>query len=310
MPHTAPPARRIAALLLLALVALAASATSSATSSAGDPNLTAIALAVTDFAPGAKVTKQRFTAPSKPATSTYTRVFRPGTKIGTKQFLLFESEVSLYADADAAAATVTEGFTELRSAKVRNAFAQQLGKTFAKSSRQKLKRATASQATTFGAGQSSLHIAVTIALKNGVTVSFHFIEVQTDRTAALMLFMPMPGITLGRAELAQLGQAQDKHFRDAFTVTNAAAPAIAGTATQTQVLTVSNGDWAGSPSSYAYQWSRCDAAGATCVDIAGATTSTYTVAPEDVGSTLRASVTAQNSLTSLPATSAVTTVVT
>ena len=47
-------------------------------------------------------------------------------------------------------------------------------------------------------------------------------------------------------------------------------------------------------STYAYQWQRCDADGANCVDIAGATDDTYTPTAADVGHTLRAEVTATN----------------
>ena len=41
-----------------------------------------------------------------------------------------------------------------------------------------------------------------------------------------------------------------------------------------QTLTVSNGSWTGSPSSFAYQWQDCDSAGNTCTTITGATSST------------------------------------
>jgi hypothetical protein len=37
-----------------------------------------------------------------------------------------------------------------------------------------------------------------------------------------------------------------------------------------------------------FQWERCDAAGANCVDIAGATAASYLIVPADVGATLRA----------------------
>src|SRR5207253_3149270 len=86
---------------------------------------------------------------------------------------------------------------------------------------------------------------------------------------------------------------------------------ISGTAQQGQTLTASNGSWTNSPSSYAYQWQRCDSAGANCTAIAGATAQTYTVAAADVGFTLRVAVTASNAGgSSSPATSAQTAVVT
>ncbi len=310
MTHTSTPARRVTALLLcLTLLALAMAAASSAKSSAGEPNLAAMALTATDLAPGTKVAKQHFVAPMKPAMSTYSRVFKPGTRLGTKQMLLLESDVSLFADAESASGIVKETMTELRSPSLRRSFGQDFAKAFVKASHLKLKRAMTSAPSSFGAGQSSFHVAVTMILSNGVVLTFHFAGIQTDRAMVLLLFMPMPLVKLSLADLARLGQAQDKHLRDAFTIAGVAAPTITGTAMQAQALTVSDGVWSGAPSSYAYQWSRCDAAGTTCADIPGATTSTYTVAPEDAGATLHASVTAQNSLTTLPATSAATAVV-
>ncbi|HEX8066223.1 MAG TPA: hypothetical protein VF520_06835 [Thermoleophilaceae bacterium] len=86
---------------------------------------------------------------------------------------------------------------------------------------------------------------------------------------------------------------------------NTALPTIGGTATDGQTLTSTTGTWTGTPTiSYARQWRRCDAAGASCSNIAGATGTTYTATSADVGSTLRVVVTATNSAGSASATSA------
>jgi hypothetical protein len=61
------------------------------------------------------------------------------------------------------------------------------------------------------------------------------------------------------------------------------------------VLTVSNGTWANSPTSFAYQWTR------NGTNIAGATTSTYTIQAIDAGTNIAATVTATNSIGSTPA---------
>jgi hypothetical protein len=77
--------------------------------------------------------------------------------------------------------------------------------------------------------------------------------------------------------------------------TNTARPSISGTAQDGQTLTADPGTWTGTaPISYAYQWRRCDSAGGSCTDVAGATGSTYLLGPADVGSTIRVAVTASN----------------
>jgi thermitase len=90
---------------------------------------------------------------------------------------------------------------------------------------------------------------------------------------------------------------------------NTSSPSISGNGTIGQTLQASTGAWTNSPTGYAYQWQRCDANGANCAAISGATLSTYLVASADVGSTLRVQVTASNSAGSATATSAQTAVV-
>jgi hypothetical protein len=64
-------------------------------------------------------------------------------------------------------------------------------------------------------------------------------------------------------------------------------------------LTVDNGTWTGTPAiGFAYQWRRCDALGASCADVAGATGPTYGLQPADVDHTLRVRVTARNATSS------------
>src|SRR4051812_9351048 len=71
-------------------------------------------------------------------------------------------------------------------------------------------------------------------------------------------------------------------------------PTIEGAAQEGQTLTVDNGSWSGTPTSYAYAWAQCDANGGSCSAISGATAATYKPATTDVGHTLRATVTATN----------------
>jgi hypothetical protein len=87
------------------------------------------------------------------------------------------------------------------------------------------------------------------------------------------------------------------------------APAISGTDQQNDKLSASEGTWTNSPTSYAYQWSRCDPIKGTCAQISGATSSTWVLGSSDVGSTLEVTVTASNATGGTPATSAQTPVV-
>lgn len=75
------------------------------------------------------------------------------------------------------------------------------------------------------------------------------------------------------------------------------SPAITGTPEVGETLTVSNGTWTGSPTSYAYVWTR------NGIVIAGANAATYVLAPADEGATIRARVTAVNAAGSFTASS-------
>jgi hypothetical protein len=88
-------------------------------------------------------------------------------------------------------------------------------------------------------------------------------------------------------------------------------PAVTGTAQSGELLAATPGQWSGTePLASTYAWRRCDALGANCAEIAGATTSTYALSAADVGSTLLAAVTTSNPDGSATAVSAATAVVT
>jgi len=75
---------------------------------------------------------------------------------------------------------------------------------------------------------------------------------------------------------------------------NVDAPTLDGTAQVGQIVAVNVGSWSALPMSYAYQWQLCDGAG--CSDIADATHATYTPSAANVGSAVRAVVTATNAV--------------
>jgi chitodextrinase len=91
---------------------------------------------------------------------------------------------------------------------------------------------------------------------------------------------------------------------------NIALPIVSGTASVGSSLSTGDGLWTGiAPISLAYQWESCDATGAGCSPIGGATSATYRPVGPDQGHALRAVVTASNGGGSASATSAPTAVV-
>jgi hypothetical protein len=91
--------------------------------------------------------------------------------------------------------------------------------------------------------------------------------------------------------------------------TTTAAPSISGSLQVGSALTASQGSWDGSPTGFAFAWSRCDANGDSCATIDGAASDTYTLSQADAGAALRVSVTATNAGGSTQFTSAPTAVV-
>jgi len=78
---------------------------------------------------------------------------------------------------------------------------------------------------------------------------------------------------------------------------NTKQPNPHGTAKDGNTVSVDNGDWSGTqPITFTYQWQLCNPKTGSCTNIPGATGSHLNVLVADVGSILRASITATNSV--------------
>ncbi|MGZ8782078.1 MAG: hypothetical protein ACXWZB_01125 [Gaiellaceae bacterium] len=75
---------------------------------------------------------------------------------------------------------------------------------------------------------------------------------------------------------------------------NTTPPTITGTPRVGETLTAQNGTWANNPTAFRYQWQRCSASGAACIEVPGAVEKTYLVTHAENGRTLRAVVIASN----------------
>jgi hypothetical protein len=91
-----------------------------------------------------------------------------------------------------------------------------------------------------------------------------------------------------------VSSAMTEQIRQAQTPASARLPAISGTAREGETLTADRGEWSNNPTSFAYQWQRCNADGASCSSIAGETSNARVLTGSDVGHRLRVVVTASN----------------
>jgi hypothetical protein len=96
---------------------------------------------------------------------------------------------------------------------------------------------------------------------------------------------------------------------NAAPLTNTARPTITGDPRVGQELTANEGTWTGNPTSFAFQWQRCDVDSLTCADVIGATGRAYGVRLADLGFRLRVVATARKDGRSGTATSNVTGIV-
>lgn len=143
-----------------------------------------------------------------------------------------------------------------------------------------------------------------------MTHAAHTVRAQPRKTVGMMLLAAL--VVLATAAVIGYLPSPVTAAQAQYGPTNTAAPTISDTTPQSgQTLTAANGTWTGdAPITFTYQWQRCNASGASCVAIAGATAQTYTVQAADVGSTLRVVVTGRNAVGTSAATSAATAVVT
>jgi hypothetical protein len=96
---------------------------------------------------------------------------------------------------------------------------------------------------------------------------------------------------------------------NAAPLTNTARPTISGQARVGQELTANEGTWTGNPTTFSFQWQRCNIDAVTCLDVTGATGRTYGVRIADLGFRLRVQVVARKDERSGTATSLPTAVV-
>ena len=277
--------RTIAALLVLAAAAaLAATAGFAAVSASPDP--AQMALLAGDI-PNSKVAGRRI-KPEAGYVAAYEREFELSKPYGSSKVLYINSEVSLAAAAKTTIADIAGlrrflGSTQGRQL-LTSSIAGEVGTTV------KAKDVTIGKLRTPPIGDEGVLVSVTVRTKSGPV----YAAISWFRVDRALSFLVVIGLRpVGPVAVGKLGGMIVAHVGQQFTPVSTVPPTIAGTPVQGQTLTASTGTFSMTPA-FTYAWQRCDAAGAACTDIVGATAPTYLVATEDVATTLRVSVTATN----------------
>jgi hypothetical protein len=271
-----------------------------AAASAASPDVSAMNLQAVDV-PGAKLVNQRVVK-EKGYIAAYERTFAftaPGRGAG---LVLLDAETQLGSTASVAASDVATAEKPFRSIAGR----KRLAATIAKSEKVKLKAVTVGALRRVAGYDQGFELPISFPAK-GQRAYENLIVLRLDRVFVFIFEVGLRPISV--ATSAKYATAIAGHIGTELAPIDVAPPTVTGTAVQGQTLTAAPGTWSAPEATFAYQWQHCDAAGATCTDIAGATAQTYAVTPADVGSTLLVVVKATNRFGSPTAPSVATAVV-
>jgi hypothetical protein len=278
-----------------------------AASSAPRPVLSAMALQASDLPDGAQVTDQGYQRGSG-YSAYYQRVFvLTGGRIGRSTPLVVESSVALASNASRASHDLTAARHALRTKAGRASVVRGIAEAAGVSP----EAVRPGPVRAVAAGNEAFAWRFTVP---GPLGRFDGVlgVVVVDRVLASVIVVSAPHHRALVSDVATLMVATAGHAHDGLLPRSTAPPAVAGGAQAGQTLTATPGAWspATPPSAFAYQWERCDATGAACSPIPGATAQTYAVDAADTGATLRVSVTASDAVGATTAVSPVTAPVT
>jgi hypothetical protein len=284
-----------ALLVVVAALALTASA------SAASPDVAAMNLQPADV-PGAKVVNQH-AVKQQGYLAAHFRSFVFAAPAGSAHLVGIESETALAANASKASSDASAAERAFRSKAGRAAFVAVVAKQF----KVKVKAVSLGQPHKVAGFDQGFEVATSVGFKAG-RIYENLVVVRLDRV--LVQILEGAQRPIGVATTAKYTTAIAGHIGTELAPATGTPPTIAGSAQQGQTLTASPGTWTAPDATFGYQWQHCDATGAACVDVSGATAATYAVTETDVGTTLRVVVTATNRFGSAPATSAQTGAVT
>jgi len=284
-----------------ALIALVAGLAFAAGASAVSPDVAKMNLQAADV-PGAKVANERAVT-IKGYTAAHFRSFLFSAPNKGAHLVGLESVVSIGAGPATATKDVSDTEKFFRSSASRKAF---IART-AQVAHVKPKAVSLGRPHRVPGYDQGFEVAASVGLKGG-RIYENVVFVRLDRVFVQMIeegTRPIAPVVTGR-----YAGAIARHIATELSPVDLSVPTVTGTAQQGQTLSATAGVWTAPDATFTYQWQDCDAAGANCVDVAGATSQSYAVAATDVGKTLHVVVRAANRFGTASAPSAASAVVT
>lgn len=276
---------RTARTAVLALVAVLLSAAAATAAQRTSPDITQTTLQPADL-PGAALASHGVVK-AKGYVSGYQRTYQLNTPQGPAGIVYLQSTGQL-------AVTIAKAKTEVQLDE--GALRTKLGRKaiIAEIARSLNVKATAVKVGTVRKpkfGDNAFELPLSILIK-GHRVYEDLLYLQLDRVVATLVLAGIHPVSSSAA--GKYTTIVSSHITTVLTPVSTAPPTVAGTAVQGQTLTAAPGTWSNDDVAFTYQWQHCDATGANCVDVTGATATTYAVTAADVGFTLRVVATAKN----------------
>jgi hypothetical protein len=282
------------------VIALTATLVLVSTATAASPDVSAMNLQAADV-PGAKIANEG-AVKEKGYVAAYIRSFEFSVAKSGSRLVGIEAETRLASSSSTPTSDVAKIEKQFRTGASRKRLIAQV----AKAAQVKPKAVVIGALRRVPVFDQGFEVPVSLPV-NGRRIYENFVYIRLDRVEVIMVEVGLRPI---KAPItAKYTSAIAGHIGDELAPVAVSPPTVTGTAVQGQTLTASPGAWSAPDATFTYQWQHCDAAGATCADVAGATGPTYAVTAADVGATLVVVVKATNRFGSPTAPSVATAVV-
>jgi hypothetical protein len=298
----------VVALLLAGAVGVTATAATELTRPAGSPDLAAMAIALSDLPHGGKISAQGYRR-SDGYVAAYERlIVLREARVGSSRLIGVLNVLTVVSNAEPAKTELEQYAAAVATKAGRGDMKKSVGAGLAEQAGLESATVTVGKPRRLAIGDGAVSLLFRLHTP-AETLDVVLVVLRVDRVLGAIGLFSVPSGRVAQADAGKIARISAARMRAGLVPANAAPPTIAGLPQVGQTLTAGRGMWAGDQLAYAYQWQRCDAAGAGCVDVGGATTPTYVPVTDDVGSTIRVKVTASNGLGSSSAVSAPTAVV-